>query len=302
MTAAELAERGGTSVGSMLADGAAWLSTYMRGESLAAGSTTRRRVEGIETLRRGLETGPILKEPELRTIRGVFYPAVLLSPGLWERDEEDSRKFAWRDPLQQWLFSGFVEWAPSWDLNTTDGAGRDRPFFGQIGYTDEAFSLLVAISGEEAPSVRRRLLGQDEMVCNVEVTGTLVHRRHAGPIKQSMRPWGKTFDYCLRVDLGEDGHRIERTDEDDPYSGYLWQCVAPKDWLAGTPAIRDVFFLWEHTDLASRSARDYGVAALAHKYSYVEERFGELEVVQKSTDALPGTPLLETDSFFAMIG
>jgi hypothetical protein len=203
--------------------------------------------------------------------------------------------------LQEWLFSGFVEWAPSWDLNTKGAAGRERPFLGQLGHTDEAFSLLVAITGEDADSLRGRLLGEDEMVCNVDVTGTLLHRRHAGPIKQEMRPWGKTFDYCLRVDLAEEGHRIERTEEEDAYSGYLWQCVAPREWVTGTPAIRDVFFLWEHTDLASPSARDYGVAALAQKYSYVEERFGELVVVQKSAEALPGEPLLETDSFFSMI-
>ena len=300
MTAADVTVLEGASVRKMLADGAGYLSIHLTRQSRAAGRATR-RVEDIKSLRRALETGPILKEPELRTVRGVFYPAVLLSPGLWEQDEEDLRRFAWRDPLQHWLFSGFVEWAPSWDLNTTSGAGRERPFLGQIGYTDEAFSLFVAISGDEAPSIRERLLREDELVCNVEVTGTLVHRRHAGPIKQSMRRWGKTFDYCLRVDLGEDGHDIKRTDEDDPYSGYLWQCVAPKEWVTETPAIRDVFFLWEHADLASPSARDYGVAALSHKYAYVEEHFGELVVVQKSVEALPGTPLLETGSFFAMV-
>ena len=34
-------------------------------------------------------------------------------------------------------------------------------------------------------------------------------------------------------------------------------------------------------------------AAFMHPY---------LQALQKSADALPGTPLLETDSFFAMIG
>jgi hypothetical protein len=297
-----LAAPGGTTVRDLFALGLGFLGAqHVRSEAPSA-QGGKPRVEEIEAVRRSLEKDPIPKVAELRTVRGVFYPAVLLSPGLWEGEELDTRKVAWRDPLQKWLFSGFVEWAPSWDLNTTSAAGRERPFFGQLGYDDEAFSLLVAVTGDDAPLLRERLLEQDEMVCNVEVTGVLTHRFHAeGRIRKSMRPWGKTFEYCLHVDLGQDGHRIERTDEHDQYSAYLWQCVAPQAWFEAAPTIRDAFFLWEHTDLASPSARDYGLAALLQKHAYVEKRFGQLEVVQKSAPALPGTPLLETDSFFSML-
>jgi hypothetical protein len=75
MTAADVAPSGGTSVSTMLAEGAGWLSAYLKGESPAPG-TKRARVEQIETLRKTLEDGPILKQPELRSVRGVFYPAV----------------------------------------------------------------------------------------------------------------------------------------------------------------------------------------------------------------------------------
>jgi hypothetical protein len=260
--------------------------------------------EHVSELLARLKKGPVLESPELITVSGVFYPAVLMTPGIWDRPEsgEGASQVRWRTPLQDWLFSGFEEWAPSWDINMREG-DADRPFFGQLGHEDEAFSLLVVITGPKAGLVREKLLGDAEMVCNVELTCWLIHRSHArAMVPRRMRTWGKTFDYCLLVDLTQ-GHRIERDDANDPYSGYLWECVAPKEWFRGkdVPELVDSFFVWEHTDFASPLARDYGLDALAHKQAYIEERFGELELVQKSAPIVPGQPLLATERFYTVI-
>ena len=271
---------------------------------LSRGPRTVDAEEHVSELLARLKKGPVLESPELITVRGVFYPAVLMTPGIWDRPDaaEGVAPIRWRTPLQDWLFSGFEEWAPSWDINTR-GGDADRPFFGQLGHDDEAFSLLVVITGPNAGLVRDTLLGDAEMVCNVELTCWLIHRSHArAMVPRRMRTWGKTFDYCLHVDLTQ-GHRIERDGADDPYSGYLWECVAPREWFRGkdVPELVDSFFVWEHTDFASPLARDYGLDALAHKHDYIEQRFGDLEVVQKSAPLVPGKPLLATEPFYTVI-
>jgi hypothetical protein len=273
---------------------------------LSRGSLDAGAQEHVSKLRARLEKGPILESPQLVTVRGVFYPAVLLTPGIWDRpgSGEVAPPIAWRTPLQDWLFSGFEEWAPSWDINAPWDGESDRPFLGQLGHEDEAFSLLVAVTGAKAGKLRDELIGEGEMVSSVELKGSLIHRKHArATVPARKRTWGKTFDYCLRVDLDQ-GDRIEPADAAEPYSGYLWECVSPKEWIGEkeVPDLVDSFFVWEHTDFASPDARDYGLEALAHKRTYIERRFGELELVQKSAPILPGTPLLATESFYAFVG
>lgn len=274
-----------------------WVSELSRGPQPAPGT------DHISKLLERLSEGPSLEKPELVTVTGVFYPAMLLTPGIWDRPEpgEGADPIEWRTPLQDWLFSGFEQWAPSWDLNTSDD--EDQPFFGQLGHEDEAFSLLVIVTGAKAGRLREKLLAADEMVCNVELTGALIHRSHArAKLPPRMAQWGKTFDYCLRVDLAQ-GHEIDRDGVADPYSGYLWECVAPKQWVQDkdVPELTDSFFVWEHTDFASPESRAYGLDTLKHKHAYIEERFGELELVQKSAPVVPGEPVLGTESFYAVV-
>jgi hypothetical protein len=260
----------------------------------------------VSELRARLEKQPIPAAPELVTVRGVFYPAVLMTPGIWDRPEsgEAAPSTEWRSALQNWLFSGFEEWAPSWDINVSSDDGNGGPIFGQLGHGDEAFSLLVAVTGTDAGKLRDELIGEGEMACSVELQCSLVHRRHArATVPKRMRTWGKTFDYCLLVNLDE-GHRIERIDAAEPYSGYLWECVSPREWLGEkeVPDLIDVFFIWEHADFTRQEARDYGLDALAHKHAYIERRFGDLALVQKSAPIVPGTPLLATESFYGLVG
>ena len=53
------------------------------------------------------------------TVTGHFFPSALLSFGWWDRVNRSlETDIKWKDPiLQRWLFSGFEQWAPSWDLN-----------------------------------------------------------------------------------------------------------------------------------------------------------------------------------------
>ena len=279
------------------------LTERMYEPELARGPQPAEGKDHISKLFKRLDDGPSIDEPTPVTVTGVFYPAVLLTPGIWDRPEpgEGAKAIDWRDPLQDWLFSGFEKWAPSWDLNASDG--DDQPFFGQLGYEDEAFSLLVIVTGPTAGRLRERLLGAEEMVCNVELTCVLINRRSAREnLPARMAEWGKTFDYCLLVDLAK-GHRIDRSGTADPYSAYLWECVAPKEWLQDkdVPEIVDSFFVWEHADLANRDACVYGLDNLAHKHRYIEERFGDLELIQKSVSIVPGEPRLDTESFYAVV-
>jgi hypothetical protein len=253
-----------------------------------------------------LEERPALDSPKLVTVRGVFYPAVLMTPGLWERPDagEGAPEIRWRAPLQDWLFSGFEQWAPSWDLNASVSGNIDRPSFGQVGHEDEAFSLFLVVTGPEAAAVPQKLLDDGEMVCNVEVTCRLIHRGHLrASMPARMRTWGTKFDYCLHVDLSSDDNAIKRTGAADPYSGYLWECVAPKEWLRDKemPEIVDSFFVWEHTDFASPPAREYGLEALGHKHDYIRRHFGELELIQKSGPIVAGEPTIATESFYSVL-
>ncbi len=47
-----------------------------------------------------------------RTYEGVFFPALLLCSGWWERDRRATLadEVDWRSDLQHWLFSGFEQW------------------------------------------------------------------------------------------------------------------------------------------------------------------------------------------------
>ena len=260
--------------------------------------------EHISKLLERLGEEPSADRPEPVTVTGVFYPAMLLTPGIWDRPDsgDGAKPLAWRTPLQAWLFSGFEQWAPSWDLNTS--TTDDQTFLGQIGHEDEAFSLLVEVAGPTAGRLRETLLRPDEMVCNVELTGALINRREEREkLPARMAEWGKNFEYCLVVDLTQDQHKIERSGDADPYSGYLWECVAPKNWFEDkdVPDVTDSFFVWEHTDFAEPESRAYGLDTLAHKHAYIEDRFGELQLVQKSAPIVPGDPLLSTESFYEVI-
>ena len=131
-----------------------------------------------------------------------------------------------------------------------------------------------------------------------------MHARSTGvtparAVPARMQTWGKTFDYCLLVDL-DAGRRIERRRAlREPYSGYLWECVSPRDVARrqGGAGLVDAFFVWEHTDFASPGGARLRARGAAAEARYVEQRFGELELIQKSAPIVPGVPRLASESF-----
>jgi len=75
-------------------------------------------VNNIEAFRKRLIKGKPDRKPWRVTVEGTFFRAALLSSGWWERNHEAKiPNFRWQNGLQEWLYRGFEEWAPSWDFN-----------------------------------------------------------------------------------------------------------------------------------------------------------------------------------------
>jgi hypothetical protein len=76
----------------------------------------------------------------------------------------------------------------------------------------------------------------------------------------------------------------------DFYSGYIWQCWAPKEWVpsnANDTQLPGAYFLWEHANLAQPDVIKYGVDSLQRKVDYLTKRVraqlglsGELVLLQ----------------------
>ena len=233
------------------------------------------------------------------TVEGTLFPSALLTSGWWEKHTAAAiRKVKWRDGIQEWLFRGFEEWAPSWDFTWNFEKwerGEDRPYFiAQLADGDEANSIPVFLPAEKAKWVAEHLEPWGGM--QAKVTGLLAYRTHFNPgyDQTALELFGGTLNYCLRLDEDNKRHRVRPlVYEPDLYSGYLWKCVAPRSLLAtGSPKLNDVYFVWEHANLASPEAIAYGLELLEHKVEYIRRLFpgDELVLVQKSCSLVPGKP------------
>jgi hypothetical protein len=115
--------------------------------------------------------------------------------------------------------------------------------------------------------------------------------------------WQGEFDYCLLLDSEQ--HRIDPLREvPDYYSAYVWQCWwATQDAPKGQPPrLRDCYLLWEHTDLTNLDAISYNLDSLDHKAAYVRNRYGPLELLQKSSFLVRGRPALGSLDFQRLLG
>jgi hypothetical protein len=247
----------------------------------------------------------ILDEPKLLTVQGTFFPCILLISGWWERQNSMKEpKLTWQNGLQEWLYRGFEEWAPSWDISLSVKGERDSYLFAQIGSIDEANSLPIIIPNEKAKIVRENLLSE-ELVFEAEITGLLCHRRYLPkPHLTRIGQWGKLFDYCILLNEEDKRYTISRRlDKKTMYSGYLWQCWGPKEWLKGmkTPRLDQVYFIWEHTDFAKPDALEYNLDSLQHKALYLQSKIGDLVLLQKSSSLVPGDPLCLTELFYYFV-
>jgi hypothetical protein len=269
------------------------------------------KVVDVDRLRARL--GPATRpprQPEPVRVTGVFSPAVLLNAGWWERARGGPDPVG-RNGIQQWTYAGFEEWAPSWDFTSEDGPDRSRFFLGQLGRGDEANSILVAAVGEKGRAIRNGIMPmfreQGVGALKAEVTALLCHRSHLmarnPALGAAAARWQGEFDYCLLLDSEQ--HRIDPLREiPDYYSAYVWQCWwatqdAPMD---EPPRLRDCYLLWEHTDLTNVDAIRYNLDSLAHKAAYVRDRYGPLELLQKSGFLVPGRPVLGSPDFQRLLG
>jgi hypothetical protein len=282
----------------------------------------------VKELKERLGTHAILREPQEVQVTGVFFPGALLSFGWWERSNQelgtDNDDIEWKDrSLQKWLFSGFQEWAPSWDLNNWSEQ-TPLDLVGQIGTYDEADSIPVLVkSGRKAKEIRDDMA--ERVVANATVLGWLCHQSHFATwtaLDQAERALlseiSKSFStqYCILIKDGVANHNVDlSTRKVDHYSGYVWHCVSPKEWTA--PNARDTqlpsaYFVWEHTNLADRDVRRFGLDSLDNKVALLQRRLrdtqnisGELTLLQHLTteqrlrgEAGPhGEPAIPTEYF-----
>jgi hypothetical protein len=271
--------------------------------------------ETIEDLRTkllyGRERPP---QPVPITVTGTLFPCALLSSGWWEKHNKlPTKEIKWKNDIQQWLFKGFDEWGPSWDFTWNFDqweVAKQRPYFiAQLGDGDEANSLPVLIPGDKAKRLHQYIEEQKEKDkwggIDAEVKGVLGHRSF---FKGNLDPgtlelFGGLLDYCLWLDEDNPEHGIEPLARSTAvYSGYLWKCVAPLDSVAdGKPLLNDVYFIWEHTNFASRDAVRYNLDSLARKEEYLRQRYGKFVLVQKSSSLVPGNPQWSPEEIYRIL-
>jgi hypothetical protein len=280
------------------------------GEPEGPWDATIRGSESIDDLRTKLLHKPIeLPKPVEIKVRGTLFPCALLSSGWWEKQKSAKvQHLKWRDGLQEWLFTGFDQWGPSWDFtwdfDNWAKSRQHRHFIAQLGDGDEANSIPVLLP----PSKAMRL--QDVFKSRwggtqAEISGVLGHRKHFAKYvdSEALALFGGLLDYCLWLDEDNKKHVISvRAENTESYSGYLWKCVAPKALLHSSSAcLNDVYFIWEHTNFANRDAISYCLEAMQHKEDYIRRQYGDLVLVQKSSSLVDGTPALEAESVYGML-
>lgn len=264
----------------------------------------------VKELRAELEECGGLKEPELIKVRGTLFPAALLAAGWWERKKEDKTfSIEWKNPLQRWLFQGFDLWAPSWDISwdfESAAGAAGRPCIAQLTDGDEADSLPVIVPPGKVQKLRdefRDSWGGFEC----EVHGLLGHRFQLEEKRRLPKGYkGEPMDYCIVLEDDNKKHRILRTRaRTELYSGYLWKCVAPREWLkdAKQVGLDDVYFIWEHTNFAAPDAVAYNLDGLARKEALIATRHpgSELVLLQKSHAIVPGKPQWAAQDFYAVL-
>ncbi len=265
--------------------------------------------ESVADLRSKLLRGVSLERPKLLTVEGTLFPCALLNSGWWERQLQSKSRTAgwrWRNRVQEWLFNGFDLWAPSWDFTWTIEDGLPDAvgprFIAQLGSGDEADSLPVVIPESKAAKLRE-WFAEAWGGADVEVTGLLGRRDHF-PGCEGLNYFGGVLDYCLWLDEEEPKHKIKRAPiSTSLYSGYLWKCMVPQNWREGhkTVRLRDVYFIWDHTNFAADEAIKYSLDALDHKEKYLRAMHGDLVLIQKSSDLVPGKPLFSARQAYNII-
>jgi len=250
-------------------------------------------------------------QPHWVAVEGVFFPGTLMSIGWWKRRNKQLAKIKWNDPSWQgWFFSGFEQWAPSWDINDWS-AQSPTNLVGQIGANDEADSIPVLVkSPSKAAEIREDLA--DQLVLNACVRGLLCHESHFPLLDQLNEEDRGLLDiikkvtdaqYYIIVFDGDDARNEVQfmRKKVDYYSGYLWQCWSPKEWIPPDPfqtKLPGTYFVWEHSNLADKDVVRFGLDSLEAKLGLLRRRLqkrdlsGDMVLLQHlmSSDKLGGEP------------
>jgi hypothetical protein len=231
------------------------------------------------------------------TCDGMFLAGSLLNIGWWEK-RGANRHVApvnWGDikGVQSWLHHGFLQWAPSWDVNQWEAQTAAPFLFGQIGREDEADSIPVIIADPKKASDCREALtdlsrGGGRLVSHASVKGKLysLHdlKKYRGDAQakgfiDDLIARGAIRDHCLVVDQDhsdKEQHRdridlLTRKACEEPYSGYMWKAVCPNEHKKDLDLLPYTYFVWEHTNFADKDAINYNMDSLNHKIQYIAE-------------------------------
>jgi hypothetical protein len=134
------------------------------------------------------------------------------------------------------------------------------------------------------------------------VAGVLCHRSHC-PEADRLGLVGGILDFCIWLKPGEDKHKISPDrGKPDVYSGYLWKCVAPSEWIKEGKALNlnEDYFIWEHTNFSDQNSVKYNLDSLGHKEAYIRtfHDSSNLVLLQKSSILVPGTPKWSKEEFY----
>jgi len=251
--------------------------------------------------RKLLEQGNEFKNPFSIKVKGTIFPSALLSTGWWERlDIKDKEFHKWKDGLQNWLFLGFDLWGPSWDFSWH--SFENDYAIAQFGDGEEANTIPVIIPKDIAIKLKSSIENSDDPWGGkeVKISGVLGHKRHFVKKINKIDLVGGLMDYCIFLDSNNSKHKIDILDADtEIYSGYLWKCVIPKLWKDKNHEIKldDVYFIWEHTDFTKKDALKYNLDSLNQKERYIENLYGPLILLQKSSNHVPDKPLWLPEMF-----
>lgn len=271
----------------------------------------------VSDLREMLLNDPVQRErlkqqPRMVSVKGLLYPCALLVSGWWESRMQKSEGTQWRNGIQEWLFSGFHSWGPSWDFawdfEHPENEGNKPSFVAQLGDGDEANSIPVIIPADKAEKLSEKFqergheikIGVSGVIATVN--GVLCHRSHC-PEAERLGLVGGILDFCIWLKPGEDKHKIcPDRNKPDIYSGYLWKCLAPSEWVKEGNALElnQVYFVWEHTNFANETSVKYNLDSLDHKERYIRTMHdnSELVLLQKSSILVPGTPKWSKQEFY----
>lgn len=244
-------------------------------------------------------------------VEGTLFPTLLLCPGWWDR--KTNRDYTTNlddcNDIQKWLFTGFEQWAPSWEVSLE----MEKPWLlAQLAGQDEAESIALIIDKYHAENIRKSFYNKKSPL-KVEVTGSLFHRRDlpVDMLLDNNEISTMVNDYCIVVRQENKNHNIKTLEESRFYTGYLWQCCIPekiyenKKSPDGTiyPKISDVYMIWEHTQYGSKEAVEYNLHGLNEKKVFIEKYISDKLIVIQNSSIIVGNDekILPKEMFFSSI-